>query len=389
MVLESLLYDLRKVVRFALIYGVGRAFYKIAARKRLRVPVIWFRRDYADVGLIGCGQFAFATIGYFLHRGFGRRILCCFDLDAYASASLARGLGVRKCSLSLDSFFANPRLRVVYVASNHASHSDYAVAALARGLDAYVEKPVAVNVLQLAQLEFARRSSAGRLFAGYNRPFSPAIGELRARIAGLPQSGISLQCFVSGHVLSVDHWYRHPFEGTRICGNVGHWLDLFVHLLNLRGMPDRLEIALTWASDSERDDNLCIAISTDRQDVFSVMLTARSEPFEGINESIQFQQGSLICKIDDFRRMTIWDGPSKRTFRYWPKDAGHRGAVMQPFSDELRRPWQEVVDSTLLMLHITDMVRSANRLSKFSFAESRARLEELVLRGESELVTAD
>jgi predicted dehydrogenase len=380
--------EAKKIIRFTCIYGPCRTIFKVAGRLRFRVPVLGRPRGVKDIGMIGCGQFAFATIGYFVQRRLGRCILGCFDIDSAAMATLAHGLSVPHPCRDAKTLLELPALRTVYIASNHASHADYAVAALRRGLDVYVEKPVAVDLSQLIRLEQARLTASGRLFAGYNRPFSGAVRALCDRLRIQPRTGISMQCFVSGHVLAADHWYRDPREGTRICGNVGHWLDLFVHLLNVRGMPDRLEIALTWASDSERDDNLCIAISTDRQDVFSVMLTARSEPFEGINESIQFQQGSLICKIDDFRRMTIWDGPSKRTFRYWPKDAGHRGAVMQPFSDEVQRPWQEIVDSTLLMLHITDMVRSANRFSKFSFSESRACLEEMVRRGASELVSA-
>jgi hypothetical protein len=93
-----------------------------------------------------------------------------------------------------------------------------------------------------------------------------------------------------------------------VCGNIGHWLDLLVHMLVWRGLPDRLQISITSAADSELDDNVCIAIRSDRADLFSVTLTSRSEPFEGINETINFQHGETNCKIDDFRRMTVWQG---------------------------------------------------------------------------------
>lgn len=367
--------NLRKLLRFIAIYGPGRTLFKAAGRLRLRLPA-WGSRSHAkDIGIVGCGQFAFATIGYFLTRRFGRRVLGCFDIDAQAAASLARGLGVPHVCQDVQGLLGLPGLRTVYIASNHATHAAYAELALGMGLDVYVEKPVAVDLAQLARLERTRRASKGRLFAGYNRPFSAALRDMRRHVRIDPAAGMSLQCFVAGHVLGADHWYRRPEEGTRICGNVGHWLDLFVHLMSWRGMPDRLEIALTWACADERDDNLSISMASDRSDLFSIMLTARAEPFEGINESIQFQHTDTTCKIDDFRQMTLWQGPNIVKRRYWPKDPGHQHAISQPFATGAGRAWQEVADSTLLMLHVTTMIRTATRVSTFSLHDARRTLD--------------
>lgn len=369
---------IRKLVRFARIYGLGRALFKAAGRLRLPLPTLRLRTQPRDIAIAGCGQFAYATIGYFLQRRFGRRVLGCFDTDTRAAATLARGLGVPHQCADIDALVSLPGLRTVYIASNHASHAAYAARALVAGLDVYVEKPVAVDLTQLALLEQARRRSSGRLFAGYNRPFSAAVRDLRRQLKPNPSAGITLQCFVAGHVLASDHWYRRPAEGTRICGNVGHWLDLFVHMLAWRGMPHRLDITLTWADTGERDENLSIAIATDRGDLCAIMLTARHEPFEGINESIQFQHSDITCKIDDFRQMVLWQGVRLYRRRYWPKDPGHCDAIAQPFVHGQGREWQEVVDSTLLMLHITEMVRSAQRLSTFMLPQARQVLEGLI-----------
>lgn len=364
----------RKLLRFTAIYGPGRTLFKAAGRLRWRA-LTWARAHSApDIGLIGCGQFAFATIGYYVTRRFGRRVLTCFDIDPGAAASLAESLGVRHVAASVDALLATPGLRVVYIASNHASHSPYAVQALARGLDVYVEKPVAVSLEQLRELQAANQRSRARLFAGYNRPFSKAVRDLRATMPIDVGAGITLQCTVVGHVLTPDHWYRRPEEGTRICGNVGHWLDLFVHILGWRGLPRQLDIALNWANAAEADENLCISMVSERGDLCAILLTARAEPFEGINESIELQHGDTLCKIDDFRRMTVWRGAKVTRARYWPKDPGHRSAILQPFESDGTRDWSEVEDSTLLMLHITEMVRSRTRFASFDFKAARTCL---------------
>jgi len=370
----------RKLLRFMAIYGPGRSLIKAAGRLRVDLPDLAWRRSARDIGVIGCGQFAYATIAYFLQRAFGRRIATCYDIDPRASQTFGRAMRVPTVCTSVEQLLAHPQLRLVYIASNHASHSPYAVAALRRGFDVYLEKPVAVTRPQLIALLQALRDSGRRLFAGYNRPFSAAVRELRRQVRIDSAAGITLQCFVSGHQLGPDHWYRQPQEGTRVCGNVGHWLDLMVHVLSWRGLPDRVEISLTWASEAEPDDNVNIAISTDRGDVFAVLLTSRCEPFEGINETINFQHGETIVKIDDFRRMTLWQGARLQHWRFWPKDVGHRRAILQPFSQEPGRDWQEVVLSTLLMLHITDMVRARARTGTFSFAQGLASVSQELAR---------
>ncbi len=361
---------LRKVLRYLSIYGPGHSLFKAAGRLRLRLPRLTLRSPPRDVGMIGCGQFAFATIAYFLQRSQGRRIGACFDIDPAARDTFARAMGVPAACASADEVLATPGLRLVYVASNHASHTPYAVSALARGLDVYVEKPISVTRPQLVTLLKAHAASRGRIFAGYNRPFSSAIRDLRVRARMNPTLGMTLNCVVMGHVLGPDHWYRQPDEGTRVCGNIGHWLDLFVHIMSWRGLPDRLRISLVWANAAERDDNVTIVITSDRDDLFSVTLTSRSEPFEGINESIVFQHANTHCKIDDFRSMAIWQGSKIFRRRYWPKDVGHRMAIIQPFREDVSREWSEVVQSTLLMLHITDMVRNGEHQSEFSLTSS-------------------
>ena len=368
-------WKVRKLLRFVSIYGPGRTWFKVAGRLRRGIPGFRWRRRTPDIGMIGCGQFAYANIGFFVTRAYGARFAACFDIDARAANTFARGLGVARQCASADELLAQPGLKLVYVASNHASHADYAAAALQRGLDVYVEKPVAVTLPQLAALEHARRCSGRRLFAGYNRPFSAAVRDYCRALPADVSGGISLQCFVSGHQLAADHWYRLPAEGTRICGNVGHWLDLFVHLLARRGQPQELEIALTWADDAEPDDNLSISMRSDRGDLCSIMLSSRTEPFEGINETINLQHGDIICKIDDFRRLQLWHGTRLVRRRYWPKDVGHRLAILQPFERGAPRDWQEVLLSSLLMLYITGMVREGARAGVFSYEREAARLE--------------
>src|SRR5690606_9407517 len=135
-----------------------------------------------------------------------------------------------------------------------------------------------------------------------------------------------------------------------------------------RELPDGWRISLTWSDAAARDDDMTISLASENGDLVNILLTARNEPFEGINETINLQWDDVIAKIDDFRAMTVWKGEIIKKSRYWPKDVGHKRAVLQPFAQE-KRPWAEVELSSLLMLRIAEMVRSAQTESDFFFSK--------------------
>ncbi len=382
--------QIQKLVRFAGIYGWSRALNKAVARTRAKSTnprVGWMRwanalvlRRPATIALIGCGQFAFSCLAYFLQKHRGNAFLSAFDTDPAQAQSLGQYYGFRRVADTPEAVFNDSALRVVYVASNHASHTPYAIRGLQQHVDVYVEKPLAVTRAQLVDLLRAQRQSTGRLYAGYNRPYARAIQLLRERIMdSAPGGAFSISYVVNGHQIPPDHWYRQNDEGTRVCGNLGHWIDLTVHLLAWRGLPDWLDIQIAHANPAEPDDNLSVTFTTDRYDLITMLLTARSEPFEGISEGINVQYGDLIARIDDFRRMTVWQGAAKRTWRFRPKDVGHERAVLQPFRED-NRDWREVELSTLLMLYLNDMVLERRTTDRFVLGDQLDRLEADVQR---------
>lgn len=354
-----ILKEFRKVWKFFWIYGFDRTIVKVAGRSRssiLRVffPKIFFGKRLKEISLIGCGQFGFSTISYFLLKKMGNRFLECYDLNKENEITTANFWGY-KSGISPDSLLSNPSCRFIYIASNHSTHADYAVKALKNNKTVYIEKPIAVNYQQLFALLLAKENQDGEVYVGYNRPFSKAIKHLRKLQPS--KQPFTLNCFVIGHQIGKNHWYRNPEEGTRICGNMGHWIDLSLHLMAARNfIPERFEISIAFCNKEEPDDNINVCIVTEYGDLITILLSAREEPFEGINETINFQSEHLIAKIDDFRKMQIWKGSKHKSYSYRPKDVGHFKAINQPF-DEEKRNFEEVIISTILMLEITDMVQ--------------------------------
>lgn len=355
----------RRLWRYIRLYGWRRALVKAAGRgqRRLRWALGAARKKEQTISFVGCGQAAFSTLCFFLHRAKGLVFLDAFDTDPAKAERMASFYRFKGVAASAGQLLSNPALKTVYIASNHASHAGYAIAALQKGIDVFVEKPVCTSWTQLAALQSAAGKSSARIWAGYNRPFSAAIEILRTKLgsAGAP---LSMVCYVHGHVIPPGHWYRAEDEGTRICGNLGHWLDLAVHLLAHihRALPTHIEVQCMAAAPQELDDNLTVTLRTDRCDIITIHLSSRSEPFDGIRETIELQCGDLSAQIDDFRKLHIWKGADRVRYRFQPKDVGHKKCTAQPFLRHSEsRDWAEVMCGTRLMLHIADMIRAGQR----------------------------
>lgn len=347
---------LKKFYRFIFIYGILRTIIKAIGRKNSSFfSLLNFKRN-RFISIIGTGQFGFSTILYFLWLNSKNNFLDCYDKNIKKSRKTLEFYRFKNLILDYKKIFENKQCKLIYIASNHYTHTKYAINALEKNIDVYVEKPLSVNFKQFDLIQKKIKNSKSKIYSGYNRPHSKAIITLRKKIQNKP---FTINCFISGHLISDDHWYRNPEEGTRICGNLGHWIDLSLHLLKSRSIPFPVnyDITVVQADNKNIDDNLSVIIKSDFGDLITITLSSRVEPFEGINESISILNGDIIAKIDDFRKMTIWQNESKKTFNYFPKDVGHKNSILQPFR-KLKRNFNEVLFSTALTLEITEMVKN-------------------------------
>ena len=363
---------LSRVIRYIKIYGVLRTFTKVVGRIRpkfkfwliLKFP--FYNYGGKRIGLVGCGQHAFSSIAYYLTISTNAKICFALDINTKASSSLAyifNSVDVQ------NEYFPNkygvdvPDL--IYISSNHATHTNYAIQYMEYGCDVFIEKPISINMEQFYELKGAIKNSNSNVYTGYNRPHSPAIKIIKENVSdnNLP---ISLSCFISGHYIPDDHWYRNSSEGTRIVANLGHWIDLSIHVLCWgTTLPEYLDVLITYSNIETPSDNISLSLVTPRHDLINMTFTSRSEPFEGVNETINFQQGDLIAKIDDFRITKIWKNNEYKKYYHWPKNNGHKATVLQPFNSAKKREWSEIELSTKLMLHIEEMVKLNEIKSRF------------------------
>lgn len=354
-----------------------RVIAKIAGRYRPNLK-LWllfkaplFRTNGKRVAIIGCGHHAYSSIAYFLTRYSASTVFYVADKNVEAARSLAYAYALNP-EMSMLTSSLN-KCELAFIASNHASHADYAVDCLNLGMDVFIEKPICTSAKQLKKLSEAVYNSGGCVFSGFNRPYSDAIQSLRERVV-VDENPFSLNCSIVGHALPNDHWYRNEEEGSRVLSNLCHWLDLSIHFLVSFKIKkfEFLDIELFLSDHDTPSENMVINIKSSNQDLISIFFTTRSEPFEGVSEFILFQKGDLIMKIDDFRSAKFWKNENFEEITYHQKDNGHKACVMQPFleeSDRHFRSWEETVLSARLALTVDQMARHGDLHRRVTLTE--------------------
>jgi len=211
-----------------------------------------------SIGVIGAGNFAKTMLLPFLRKE--KKVV--LDTVATATGISAKDTAIKFgfCKVCTDykQILDNKAVNTVMILTRHSSHAAFVKESLAVGKNVYVEKPLCVNIEDLAEIENALMSSGCILMVGYNRRFSPAIKKLKKLIdsLGVP---ILVHYKVNAGFIPPDHWYQQPENGGRIIGEGCHFVDTLQFLTgsnpvsvyaaavvsNDKSMPDQDNIVAT------------------------------------------------------------------------------------------------------------------------------------------------
>ena len=96
-------------------------------------------------GIIGCGDVTEKKSGPAFQKVAGSALIGVMRRDADKAADYAQRHGVEYWYSDAGQLMNNEAINAIYIATPPSSHMDYAIAALEKGFNAYVEKPVTRN----------------------------------------------------------------------------------------------------------------------------------------------------------------------------------------------------------------------------------------------------
>ena len=323
----------RKLRRYVRLYGVrrthvkARSYYHMRRRYSALPPVRTTGANGRHVAIVGCGKYAFAQVAYFLRKNFGDVVYGAMDVDIHRAASLFEHYDLVTYTDDAASLISDPAVDTVFVASNHASHADYAIMALGFGKSVHIEKPHVTNEDQLRRLCAAMAASSGRVTLGFNRPLSP-LGREIAGVLEAEEGPSLLSWFVKGHQIEPDHWYFDKEEGGRILGNLCHWTDLVYRLVPPAG---RYPIEINPTRGTTPDSDLAVSYTFGDGSIASIVFSTHGEAFDGIRERFAANRGEALVTMDDFRTLEVQIGDRRRRITNRHRDHGHEALIRDSY----------------------------------------------------------
>jgi predicted dehydrogenase len=172
----------------------------------------------------------------------------------------------------------------------------------------FVEKPLAVNEEQLAEIEaFYGGHDGPLLMTGFNRRFSPAI--VRARELLAPRTTPLVADYrVNAGYIPLDHWVHGREGGGRNIGEACHMYDVFDVLV---GPAEVVSVtARAIRPDGRRllsSDNFAAVVSYADGSVCTLTYTALGHRDHAKERMEVFADGAVIT-LDDYKSLTTTAG---------------------------------------------------------------------------------
>ncbi len=340
----SLLFDVRKVVRYISLFGISRTLVKVKGRNHVKTIESFEGRTWVNpacsdpetaarnVAIIGCGNFAFSNIAYYLSKHEPKFLRATFDIQKARSRSLCRSYGGAYAVDDVTDILRDTRIKMVFIASNHASHADYAIACIEAGKHVHIEKPHVVTQEQLGRLLAAMSANPEvKVYLGFNRPRSVLFKEIMEVLAH--ETGpLMINWFVAGHALSDDHWYFDAKEGGRVLGNLSHWTDLTVHLVS----PEKaFPCTIIPARPADAKSEFMVSVIFADQSCAAITFSAKGNAFEGVREVLNVHKGNVLATLSDFQSLTysIVERKMKHVLRH--RDHGHEANIIHSLRGSL------------------------------------------------------
>lgn len=277
------------------------------------------------LGVIGAGNYAGRVLIPALNKA-GAHLHTLANSGGVNGTYYARKFGFSEITTDVSAMISNRALSAVVVATRHDSHARYACQALQMGKDVFVEKPLAINLVELEEVKSAYDASrkvgnSPQLMVGFNRRFSPLVQRMKSLLE-IVKEPKSFMMVMNAGAIPADHWTQdNAVGGGRIIGEACHYIDLMRFLSGS-------EIVSVQAKCMGRNSGMKIT-----EDKAVITLGFADGSFGSIHylangaasfpkERIEVFTSGRVLQLDNFRKLIGYGWPGFKKMNLWKQDKG-------------------------------------------------------------------
>ncbi len=198
------------------------------------------------------------------------------------------------------------------IATYHSTHNIIAKSLFAvnPNCKVFVEKPLAVNFEDALELIKLKRRGFW-LDAGFNRRYILWNNYIK-KIISFP---VIIDVIVKELKIPKWHWYFWKTQGTRITGNICHWIDLGYFWI--KDKPEEIFL-------NSNGDDYSISIRFQNGSILNISASDKGSDLAGVQEWITIRFHNSTIKINDYRELIIESHSGrKKKKKKIKRDKGH------------------------------------------------------------------
>ena len=299
-----------------------------------------------SVSFIGAGNYATAMLMPVFKKA-GARLRSVVSAAGVSGVHAGRKFGFDTASTDSDAILTDADTQAVVITTRHNSHATYTIKALEAGKHVFVEKPLCLTQLELADIEAAYAKSVGGadpqplLMVGFNRRFAPQVQKIKQLLSTVsgPKAFIMT---VNAGAIPAEHWTQDiEIGGGRLVGEACHFVDLLRFLVG--------SSIATWR---------CTRMQANTPDTFSIELKFADGSIGTIHyfangskglskERLEVFVAGRVLQLDNFRKLVGYGWPGFKSMNLWRQDKGQQ-ACAKAFIDAIADGKSSPIDTVEL-----------------------------------------
>lgn len=239
--------------------------------------------------------------------------------------------GFIEATTDIDCLLDNVEINTLVIATRHDSHADLVARGLLAGKHVFVEKPLAIDVEGLRQVEDTYRdvAKAGKklhLMVGFNRRFAPQVRKMQALLQAVSEPKSFIMTMNAG-AIPANHWTQdRKIGGGRIIGEACHFVDLMRYLAGSEIISVQARCIDRTAGMEITEDKAMITLGFADGSLGTIHYLANGAA-SFPKERIEVFTAGRVLQLDNFRKLKGFGWPGFNKMNLWRQDKGQYACV--------------------------------------------------------------
>ena len=286
------------------------------------------------LGVLGAGNYATATFLPAVQKAGGITKVGIASAAGLTARHAANRFGFAFASSDEQEILQNERINLVAILTRHHQHARQVMAALKNGKSVFCEKPLALTLEELVEVEqLVGASETPMLMVGYNRRYAPFSQKL-SNFFNTRSEPMIAHYRVNAGFLPDNHWLHDPtVGGGRIIGEGCHFIDYLIFLVG--ALPQKVHTFALPNAGRYHEDNVQMVFSFRDGSMGTVTYLANGDKTFP-KERVEVFCGGRVAVLDDYRSLElIHQGHRETSQARLRQDKGHQ-AGWQAFLNAVR-----------------------------------------------------